>query len=119
MSSNLQKLTRRVHLVGISGAGMLPLGICLKQANFVVSGEDENLSEEAKSFLDEYGIEVQATSTLTDSSLVLTLIGSSLSSLAYAVARRVSVTAGKGKKIDWSCGIAWEDQHLRHADRFV
>ena len=50
------EMPNRVHFVGVSGAGMLPLAICMKQAGFDVTGEDELLSTTARRFLGDNGI---------------------------------------------------------------
>ena len=46
----------RIHLVGIGGAGMLPLAIMLKQDGYVVSGEDDKLALKAQDVLDRHEI---------------------------------------------------------------
>jgi len=46
--NELKSLPKRVHLLGVSGAGMLPLALCLKQAGFEVSGEDDSMTEDAR-----------------------------------------------------------------------
>ena len=48
----------RIHLIGVSGAGMLPLSLCLKQAGANVSGEDDRMTSEAKEALERYQIPI-------------------------------------------------------------
>jgi len=47
---------RAVHLVGVGGAGMAPLALCLRQAGLAVSGEDDALSPLARPWLEEAGV---------------------------------------------------------------
>ncbi|MBT3481479.1 MAG: UDP-N-acetylmuramate dehydrogenase [Opitutales bacterium] len=67
----LSELPNRVHFVGISGAGMLPLALCMKQAGFDVSGEDETLSTIAHGFLDTDGIAVSSFELLEEEALLV------------------------------------------------
>ncbi len=48
----------RAHLIGISGAGMLPLALCLDDLGVVVTGEDDACSEVAMAILGKRGIEL-------------------------------------------------------------
>ena len=57
----------RIHLIGVSGAGMLPLSLCLKQAGANVSGEDDRMTSEAKEALERYQIPILSASDVKDS----------------------------------------------------
>ena len=67
----LGELPNRVHFVGVSGAGMLPLALCMKQAGFDVSGEDEMLSKTARGFLDDNGIAITSLESAKGEGLVV------------------------------------------------
>src|SRR5688500_3760691 len=42
---------RRIHCVGIGGMGMAPLAIYLAQSGYVVSGEDDAMTEDVRTLL--------------------------------------------------------------------
>lgn len=56
----MNELPKRVHLLGVSGAGMLPLAICLSQAGFETSGEDDAMSEQARYWLEKSDVALRA-----------------------------------------------------------
>lgn len=85
---DLSDLPNRVHLVGVSGAGMLPLALCMKQAGFDASGEDEALSEDAREMLDCNGIAIQSFESLEGDVLVVRSSAISDSHPAMVEARR-------------------------------
>ncbi|HAT59768.1 MAG TPA: hypothetical protein DCS60_03220, partial [Opitutae bacterium] len=62
---------RRIHLIGVSGAGMLPLSLCLKQAGANVSGEDNRMTSEAKETLERYQIPIQSASDIKNSEVLV------------------------------------------------
>ncbi len=64
MNEEVKEFPHRLHLVGVSGAGMLPLALCLKQANCIVTGEDEALSGDAARFLSASDIEIDSGDSL-------------------------------------------------------
>jgi UDP-N-acetylmuramate--L-alanine ligase/UDP-N-acetylenolpyruvoylglucosamine reductase len=47
---------RSVHLVGVGGTGMTPLALCLRQAGFAVSGEDDALGPLVRPWLEQAGV---------------------------------------------------------------
>jgi UDP-N-acetylmuramate--L-alanine ligase/UDP-N-acetylenolpyruvoylglucosamine reductase len=47
---------RSVHLVGVGGTGMAPLALCMRQAGFTVSGEDDALSPLVRPWLEQAGV---------------------------------------------------------------
>jgi UDP-N-acetylmuramate--L-alanine ligase/UDP-N-acetylenolpyruvoylglucosamine reductase len=47
---------RSVHLAGVGGAGMAPLALCLRQAGFMVSGEDDALGPLVRPWLEQAGV---------------------------------------------------------------
>ena len=47
---------RSVHLVGVGGTGMAPLALCLRQAGFTVSGEDDALAPLVRPWLEQAGV---------------------------------------------------------------
>ncbi|MEO5960514.1 MAG: UDP-N-acetylmuramate dehydrogenase [Opitutaceae bacterium] len=51
---------RRVHAVGVGGMGVGPLAIYLAQLGFLVSGEDDALTEEMRVVLQREGVEIRA-----------------------------------------------------------
>ncbi len=61
----------RVHLIGVSGAGMLPLALCLKQLGTDVSGEDDGITVEAKEILKRNGIPLLSLSEIPESDLLI------------------------------------------------
>ena len=67
----------RIHLIGIGGAGMLPLAIILKEAGHEVSGEDDRLAPEAQRFLDIHGIRLGALGSLPGFEPVASVVRSS------------------------------------------
>ena len=56
----------RIHLIGVSGAGMLPLSLCLKRAGAKVSGEDDRMTSEAKEALERYEIPILLASAIKE-----------------------------------------------------
>lgn len=56
----------RVHLIGISGAGMLPLSICLKQSGANVSGEDDSITTDASKILERNKIPLCSISEISE-----------------------------------------------------
>lgn len=87
---SLRDLPKRVHFVGVSGAGMLPLALCMKQASFDATGEDESLSEEAREFLDGNGIALQSFEALEGDVLIVYSSAIADSHPVWAEARRRS-----------------------------
>ena len=67
----------RIHLIGIGGAGMLPLAIILKESGYEVSGEDDRLAPEAQRFLDVHGIRLGALGSLPCSEPIASVVRSS------------------------------------------
>jgi UDP-N-acetylmuramate--L-alanine ligase/UDP-N-acetylenolpyruvoylglucosamine reductase len=49
---------RSVHLAGVGGAGMAPLALCLRQAGFAVSGEDDAMALVVRRWLEEAGVAI-------------------------------------------------------------
>jgi len=64
METGSAMLSKRVHCIGVSGAGMLPLAVCLKQAGVLVSGEDDNVTEEARKILERNEVAIAPISDL-------------------------------------------------------
>lgn len=46
------RTVRALHLVGIGGTGMTPLALCLAQAGYIVTGEDDSLTPAVKELLE-------------------------------------------------------------------
>ena len=67
----------RIHLIGIGGAGMLPLAIMLKQYGYVVSGEDDKLAQKARDILDRHEIAISILRSLQSSDSLQTVVRSS------------------------------------------
>ena len=67
----------RIHLIGIGGAGMLPLSIMLKQYGYEVSGEDDKLAQKARETLDRHGIAICSLNSLQCSESIQTVVRSS------------------------------------------
>lgn len=61
----------KIHFIGISGAGMLPLSLCLKQSGSEVSGEDDGLTREAKEILEANQISVAPVSMIRADDVVV------------------------------------------------
>ena len=51
---------RRIHCVGVGGMGVAPLAIHLARAGFAVSGEDDALTDEVRTLLDQAGVAIGA-----------------------------------------------------------
>ncbi len=54
----MDTIPEKAHCVGVAGAGMLPLAICLSQKGHCVTAEDNNLTGEARKYLNEYGVRI-------------------------------------------------------------
>ena len=67
----------RIHLIGIGGAGMLPLAIMLKQSGHAVSGEDDNLSQRTREILDRNEIVVSNLESIPTSDSIQIVVRSS------------------------------------------
>ena len=67
----------RIHLIGIGGAGMLPLAIMLKQYGYVVSGEDDKLAQKARDILDRHEIAISILGSLQSLDSLQTVVRSS------------------------------------------
>ena len=67
----------RIHLIGIGGAGMLPLAIMLKQDGYVVSGEDDNLAQKARDIIDRHEIAISSLRSLKSLDSIQTVVRSS------------------------------------------
>ena len=70
-------LISRIHLVGVGGAGMLPLAIILQEAGYAVSGEDDRLASKARTYLDDHGIRLGTFDDFNRSDPVGTVVRSS------------------------------------------
>lgn len=66
MGSGTSLNSKNVHCIGVSGAGMLPLAICLKQSGAFVSGEDDNITDDARKILERNDIAIGRISDLEE-----------------------------------------------------
>ena len=89
----IKGLAERIHCVGSSGAGMLPLAICLAEAGHKVSAEDKSFSDEAKSLLGESGVDIVRNVLIDDSFAVVRSSAVSMDhpSVAHAIKAGASV----------------------------
>ncbi len=59
------RTVRRVHLLGASGMGMMPLGLYLAELGFVVSAEDDHWNPAARELLEKAGIKLGSVEALS------------------------------------------------------